>query len=1123
MKAAAVFAVFMQIIILWTANALALDPSQYASKSVLASGKWARVEVMETGMQFLSNATLRSLGFNDTSKVKVFGSGGTVLPEMLYAGMTDDLPQTASMQTPDGILFYGVSNVSWDFSGTLPTHTLNPYSETSYYFISDILPERKTPGIPEVNPSHPKDTLHTFTQCILHEKDLIAPSNTGRLLLGEDFKTKRTRDFSITLPGNTGDATLRVCFGAKVPNVSSTLSFSANGQSLPSSKSDNIAGTTTDETFLTKTTTTKTAVSPGETLNLSITFTTSGNPTTAALDYIEIAYPRKLQLHDGELQFQFSTTSESAAALEGCSESTAIWDITDSANPREAQFELKGTTAFIKVNSGYSQFIAFNPDKPVRKALASGKVANQDIHGMEAPDMLIISPAEFLEAARKIAALHEKTDGMTVSILTPRQIYNEFSSGSTDVTAFRKLLKMWHDRHKAGLGRETTHCLLMGRASYDQKGVTDAVRKSGYPRIPIWQSASGLSSTTSYSTDDYIGMLDDDMQPVVMSSATIHTAVGRMPVKNIAEANAMANKLRNYMLSSPGGDWKNRVVVIADDQDNGAHLTQAEKMISKFRENETGKSVFVEKMYLDTYPLVLTGIGATYPDANRHLMELFDSGVNLMNYIGHAHEKGWGHEQLLTWKDIQSLDNRKLPVIFAATCNFLNWDADDTSGGEELWLKPYSGVAAMICPSRKVYIPMNEAMCTNFAASCFDKDGKPVTIGRALAETKNAVGKETNKLRYCLMGDPAIKLAFASKRVRVSQIGEPDDNSGSTVLKASSKVRVSGHIENPEGGIDTGFNGEISISLYDAEKAVDTNGNGQDGKVMTFNDRDTRLSTAKTKVENGRWETFIFVPDVIENNFSNALLSLYAYGNVTSEEANGAYDDFFLFGSSSGFSDTDGPEISSFYLESSDFESGKSYGPSPLVYATFEDESGINVSDAGIGHCMTLKLDGKKTFSDVADYYEPDAVTPGKGSVAYPLDGLEPGPHALELTVWDNAGNSSRKSISFSTRAGWHPAITGLTTNSSPAHTEVDFLIYTDGCSEGASVFIEVYNLSGRQIWKSESSMLSNQSRQISIYWNLRDKSGMRIPRGLYIYRAVAQTPEGAKSFKSSKLPVSAQ
>ena len=71
----------MAATLLCSISSQALSPESFATSSKLASGKWAKVEVAESGMQFISNATLKALGFSDPDKVNVYGFGGRMLPE----------------------------------------------------------------------------------------------------------------------------------------------------------------------------------------------------------------------------------------------------------------------------------------------------------------------------------------------------------------------------------------------------------------------------------------------------------------------------------------------------------------------------------------------------------------------------------------------------------------------------------------------------------------------------------------------------------------------------------------------------------------------------------------------------------------------------------------------------------------------------------------------------------------------------------------------------------------------------------------------------------------------------------------------------------------------------------
>ena len=92
-----------------SATAFALDKSYYAAHSKLAEGRWVKVKVSTTGIQELSFEALAAFGFNDPSKVKVFGYGGKVLPEILSKDHTDDMNQVAPSIIGNKLYFYGVS------------------------------------------------------------------------------------------------------------------------------------------------------------------------------------------------------------------------------------------------------------------------------------------------------------------------------------------------------------------------------------------------------------------------------------------------------------------------------------------------------------------------------------------------------------------------------------------------------------------------------------------------------------------------------------------------------------------------------------------------------------------------------------------------------------------------------------------------------------------------------------------------------------------------------------------------------------------------------------------------------------------------------------------------------
>lgn len=1104
-----------------TSDAYALDSSRYASNSVLSQGKWMRIKVSATGMHLISNADLKAMGFSDASKVNVYGTGGRMVSEGLSEDMPDDLPLIQSVRTSKGILFFATDNVTWtrNRNGTY-SHVLNPYCADSYYFVSDRDIEKpELEKAPVLNQQSEK-VAESFTARLLHENDLQAPSDAGRLLLGEDFRSAKAQNFTFSLSGLSGDAaTANVRFGAKTTNGTSSIAVVANGERLGATNSDKIAAC--DDEFIKIAETSKNFQVDGEKLTLGIEYTYSGALFTARLDYIEVFYPRAYALSGGELHFYDEYHGE-GVSIDGCSSDTRIWDVTDPCNVMEVDFSLSGSRAEFTPARGYREYVAFEPAQAGRSITRNAMVKNQDIHCMETPDMVIIAYAEYADAANRIAKVHEDTDGFKVAVLTPEAVYNEFSGGHPDVGAFRKLLKMWHDR---GGDRKIGYCLLMGRGAYDTKMVSSGIRALGYKPLPLWQSPTGATEATAYSTDDIIGMLDDvNEEDFDIVKAKMQVAVGRLPVTNAREANDVAAKIEKYVKSPTYGTWRNRVLLIADDQDNGLHLRQTEDVYKAL--SRRAPHFQYEKLYLDTYPLESTSLGMTYPKAKEKMMRLFNEGVIYTNYVGHASAASWTHEKLLTWNDITSMSNSNLTFYYGATCSFGYWDGDVISGAETLVLNPNAGFIGAICASRTVYMTPNGVLNADMADWMLttDADGKAARVGDVFIRAKNKTN-ESNNLRYCLISDPALRLPKPSMLVNIESINGVDLASAADFpeLKALGKADLKGVVENPDGSVNTDFNGTVTIDLYDAEKAIESLGNGKEGEVEIFNDRKNKLTQVSAKVINGYWEATLYLPAEIDNNYSPARLTAYAWSEA-GIEAQGSTESLYVYGyEESENPDLQGPQIESFYMNYPEFEDGGMVNANPVVHAKFRDESGINISDSGIGHKMSLTIDGKKIYDDVSSYYTPDADDPLGGYIAYPLEDLESGEHTIKLTVYDNANNASARTLGFTVGAVRDPVIRELGTDVNPASVSVVFNVAVDHPNTSMKCHIEVFELSGRRVWDSDRTVVSDMQGAMQTSWNLCDQAGRRVARGIYLYRATVETPDGMYSSKTKKLAVTAQ
>ncbi|MDE6379136.1 MAG: type IX secretion system sortase PorU, partial [Muribaculaceae bacterium] len=932
----------------------------------------------------------------------------------------------------------------------------------------------------------------------------------------------------------TGEARIRLMFGANTTGASSSFLVSANGERLPATSDDRISSVTSSDQYYRLATSVKKVSGVGSSLAVGIEYSQAGVVNTARLDWIEVEYERNLVLRDARLHFTVNPKTPTAYRISGASEQTVVWDVTRPWDIKEVKGSFNASDGSLTIGireSGFRELIAFEPSAKGAAVPGRFKVSNQDIHAMPTPDMVIITPDAYMAAAERIADLHRSFDGMTVHVLTPDKIFNEFSSGNADVSAFRKLLKMWHDRSEADpQGTRFGYCLLMGRPTYDQKGKNPETQKAGYPRTLIWQSPNALSETTSYSTDDFIAMLEDETSERPMSSRKLLVAVGRYTVTSAYEAETVASKLEAYMTEPIYGIWRNNVMVIADDGDSANHLRQAQSAISSMMANPAGVNYAYDRVYLDAYERKQTGSGLTFPDARqRMLMKWQKEGASLISYIGHANPKEWTHEKLLTWNDINGMSNQYLPVLYAATCSFGKWDAEDVSGAEIMLTNPAGGAIAVITPSRTVYISNNAHISNSISRQMTkrDADGKGQRLGDILRLGKNLTETpDNNMLRYHLFGDPALRMPLAEYTVCIESIAGaplPVSLPDAPVLKSRSAVSMSGRVVDSEGNT-VPFNGPVQFTLFDAETSVHTHGWGESGVESVYQDRKDKLATGSTNVADGRWETTILMPTEISNNFAPAMITLYAYDPVLKAEANGSTDMLYVYGyDSDAADDTDGPIIEDFGVGAASGAKGATVDSNPVAIAVFSDESGINISDAGIGHRMSLVLDSEKVYDDVCQYFLPDPDDETKGSIAYPLLGLEPGKHELTLTVWDNANNSSSETVGFIVGLNMRPEVAEMTSFYSREKDQLSVRLTTDRAMCTLLCRLECFDLSGNLLWSQERKAYSDSNSSFSFVWDLNDSNGNRLPRGIYNLRATVSSQDGLSSSQSKKIAVPAK
>lgn len=1094
-------------------SGMALDLSHYAGESKLASGQWVKISVDETGMHRIPASTLRRWGFSDPSAVRIYGYGGNRIADALTeANYIDDLPLVTSVACADGsVIFYAVGPHTWA-DGKMMVRRSNPYSTKGYYFVTENAV--KLPDIPKTATPGAASPATTFTERIQHEQDLVSPGECGQMLVGEDFRYTPTRRFTFDLPEICGELKFQTSFVAKTYNAASRLTFTANGTQLPTVTADAIqAVTKSGEIHGNETKPIHTLSDPGNKLDLTITHSASTVIYNAWLNYIAVNYERSLSL-PSSTPLAFSTSARELS-LGNASDWVSIWDVTDPAAIKEVDYKLEGNNALWTASvAGRREYCAWAESDNMPSPELVGPLSNQNLHGDGPADMIIFTHPAWRSQAERIAELHRGApDNLNVRVVDAEEVYNEFSSGSADVSGLRKYLKMIYDRGNAEAS-PLRYVLLMGRSTYDERHLTSGVRGLGVMTLPAWQQRDdwqSLDPEEGFSTDDFIAMLEDG-SGARLGIDKLSVAVGRLPITSLSNAKTITDKIIDYARRAAHGSWKNRVLALADDLDGGVHYKQTEWFMKGIERNPNSPYI-LEKVYLPAFEKS----NGVYQSARDKMFRSLNDGVVWWTFVGHATNHSWTGDGMFTYTDINNLYLRRLPFLYAATCNFLRWDSNTESGGEILMHERNGGTIGMISATRPVYITYNGYFTNAIGKEIGrrDSNGRMPTIGDIYRSAKNNIRQiddrgyegdvinNENRLRYVLMGDPALRLATPDNIISIESIdGIAPGGADQIIFSARGRATVKGVITDPEGNLLPDFNGTLLFDLYDADYSTVLKGS-EYAQTQPFDEHGEKLYSGSCRVSGGRFELTVAMPSDISDNFREATISMSAYSDDAMTEAAGLDHTCYVYGyDEEAAEDNEPPVIELLAINHPTFRSGDEVNPDPVIIANINDNVGINLSMSGIGHQMSIMLDDKRSFNDVPYYYTPASDGSPAGEIAYPLEGLTAGHHTISLRVFDTNGNSATKTIDCFVREGLSPTVFDVYSDVNPATTEANFYLSHNRPEGMLTVTVSVYNLLGHKLWSQTSTGRSDMYLSAPVTWDLTDGTGRRVPRGIYVYSA---------------------
>ncbi len=1099
---------------------------EFSSESAMANGAWYKFKVEKSGVHRITGADLQKAGIALSSlnptKISVFGFGG-MLPEKNSVFRYADIPEL-SIEIVDGndgkfdisdyLLFYAQGPDLWNYNASKKVfeHKLNIYDRYAYYFvrIGDADGKRIQQYVqPEENADR---ELNTFTDFAFIEDESYNLISSGRRWVGDKFEFTNANtypfDFENLVPNS--EAYLKAVLVAR-STLTSSFNLTYNGQELGSTSIGKIPAGSYPTYAYDNTFENYFELVADPELNIGLTYNRPLSSAIGWLDYLELNVKRFLVFGANQLAFRSTVLMGedkiTQFSISNTNNQVSVWDVSDFENSKRillSDGKFKTRTDFLH------EFIAFTSEQAYNVEFVS-KVTTQNLHAISNVDMLIVCPEEFLVQANALADFH-KQEGLEVQVNTLAQIYNEFSSGSQDVTAIRDYVRSVYTH--ASDANPLRYLLLFGDASFDYLNRT--TNNTNF--VPTYESFESFDPISSIAVDDYFGFLDEDEGDLYYDDVDI--GIGRLPVINGQEAEEAVQKIKRYaaLEADVFGDWRNTLCFVADDEDNNLHIRQADELANMV------DTIFpdgnIDKIYVDAFPQVSTPAGQRYPKVNEAINERIDQGALIVSYTGHGGETGWGQERYLDMPDIESWTNKyKLPAFLTATCEFARFDDPErVSAGESIFLNPNGGGIALFTTSRATYAGSNFIMSKHFFNQALNHpDQQYLRMGDILKLTKRASGSGFNGMKFVLLGDPALKLSLPENKVQITQINESPINQANDTLRALSYVHIQGQINDPNGNKLELFNGHVFSRVFDKFSTITTLGNDPGSEAFPFKLQENMLYKGKAEVKNGEFEFAFVVPKDIDYNYGTGKLSVYA--SSENQEAMG-YNRSLVIG---GFDenspdDTTGPAIE-LYINDENFIEGGMTDENPILIAKVSDENGINTIGNGIGHDITAFLGSNPTDLKILNnYYESDINTFKSGVVRYPFYNLESGEHELSFKVWDIYNNSSTARLKFYVSSSAKLALEALMNYPNPFYYETVFSFEHNAGDQQLQVFIDIYAMDGRLVKHLEDNFMAYSSRINHIHWDGKDDNGSKIRKGMYIYRLQLADEQGVKIVKTAKL-----
>ena len=409
-----------------------------------------------------------------------------------------------------------------------------------------------------------------------------------------------------------------------------------------------------------------------------------------------------------------------------------------------------------------------------------------------AADYIIITHNHFIQDVQPLADFRAQ-QGLRTKVVDVQNIYDEFNHGILNPNSIREFLNYAYHNWQPPA---PTYVFLVGDTNIDIKNKPNFV-----PTIQVQIPGYGSSA----SDHQFVTFRGEDSFPDML--------IGRMPANNRVDVRIFIERTINYETSSAAGSWHKRLLMLAGS-DSRFHW-QTTQLISH---NQLSGKYETQRIYAPhTDELILTDDDTTLTPIGRRVIDGFNDGASIVNYIGHGGGGRWASSRMLDFADPeQNLTNiSQLPLVISMTCYTGSFDGNKNSLAEELLRSENGGAIAVIGATSIGLLDGDYYLNAEIFDVIFNKQTR--NFGAILGQAKTQFFINAPKFLdlaevFTLFGDPAANLKILSNTIQVT--ADISANQGRNASQGATLLSVSGTLP------DQNFSGDAEITVVPTTEAA---------------------------------------------------------------------------------------------------------------------------------------------------------------------------------------------------------------------------------------------------------------------------------------------------------------